>query len=153
MCLAIDKIRPCTPEKLLAYMYLNKQGLSEYMPSRTQDQQKYVDETTGPIRPVRPKKRRVEPEPVEEAEPELAEIFEDEELPEPTSPIGDEELLEPDEVVLPPTDKELPDIPELDPMQRTGISSGSGEWLQQAPLAEHFQKTGTSGRESTFFAG
>jgi hypothetical protein len=45
VCVAIDKIRPCTPEKTLAYLYLNKQGMDQYQPARDEDQQKYVNES------------------------------------------------------------------------------------------------------------
>ena len=42
--MATDKIRPCTPEKALDYLYLNQQDLSQYVPARSDDQQRSINE-------------------------------------------------------------------------------------------------------------
>ena len=46
VCVATDKIRPCSPEKALAFLYLNDRGLDQYVPaSAAFEPQKYVNET------------------------------------------------------------------------------------------------------------
>jgi len=42
VCVATDKIRPCTPEKALSYLYLNKPGLEQYIPAKSNEQPKYI---------------------------------------------------------------------------------------------------------------
>ena len=45
VCVATDKIRRCTPEKALAYLYLSQQNLSDYVPARSDEQQRFVNES------------------------------------------------------------------------------------------------------------
>ena len=41
--MATDKIRPCTPEKTLAFLYLNQQSMHDYVPARPDQQQRYAN--------------------------------------------------------------------------------------------------------------
>ena len=43
VCVATDKVRPCTPEKTLAFLYLNQQSMHDYIPARPDQQQEFVN--------------------------------------------------------------------------------------------------------------
>ena len=80
VCVSTDKIRPASPEKVLAYMYLNGVSLSDYTSARPEDQQNYVDESrSSSSRATRSTEvpdsttRTTEPAPVESVDPEAVE--------------------------------------------------------------------------------
>jgi len=51
VCIATDKIRPCTPSETLAYLYLHKHHPRvDYTPPRDGDQQNYIDASRDPQR-------------------------------------------------------------------------------------------------------
>ena len=47
VCVVTDRVRPCTPEKTLAFLYLNQQSMHDYVPARPDQQQKVCQCSSG----------------------------------------------------------------------------------------------------------
>ena len=144
MCVATDKIHPASPEKALAYTFLNERGMYKFEKGRTGDQLKFVDaRPQGPKEPKRAKKSSpvVSPGVIEDVEE--VELFAkedehpalEEEPPQELNVMDDvlDQLLEEDKEVGNEVPKEQP-------------SASSNEIPVGTSLAEHFRRTGTKGR-------
>ena len=53
VCVALDKIRPCTPEKALAYLYLNRCDTSHLKPSYDEGDRYVVEREDRPAKKAR----------------------------------------------------------------------------------------------------
>ena len=153
VCVATDKIRPCTPEKTLAYLYLNDQSMQNYTPARTDQQQKYVS---------------VVQDDVDISAQEIDLLGRDQDLKATGEKrnrdyLADDELDEQltreiDLIGVKSADRasssvpELPAPPKLEisksskvPTAPEGGSSSSSQLPAGSNLADHFQKTGVTG--------